>query len=289
MTGQSSEAALYPDHRSYWNAKAGHEAGREARDPRKRVHTDLHWRQVRRSLSGVRRILDAGGGSGRFSLPLAAEGYDVVHLDLSPEMLAQARQAAKARGLETITFVEGAVADLSRFDNDSFDLVLCFDAPISFSYPQHDRALAELVRVTRQGLVVSVMNRLSHLPVWIEGDITFIGRFHTARRLLEEGVCEPDDVVLSVFPQMIPAIYAYHPEEIRAQLESLDCKVLHMSAPGGLARLISDEVMTKIASDEALYAEFLDLAIVFSDSSYTLGVAAATAGSLLVTARKRML
>jgi ubiquinone/menaquinone biosynthesis C-methylase UbiE len=289
MAEPMSVNALYPDHRSYWNAKADREADREARDPRKRVHTDLHWRQVRGCLPGVRRILDAGGGSGRFSLPLAAKGYEVVHLDLSPEMLAQARLAAEASGLETITFVEGAVADLSRFDDDGFDLVLCFDAPISFSYPRHDRALAELVRVTRQSLVISVMNRLSHLPVWIEGDITFIGRFHTTRRLLEEGVCEPDEVVLSVFPQMIPAIYAYHPEEIRGKLEALGCEVLHMSAPGGLARLISDEVMAKIAADEALYAEFLDFAAAFSDSPHTLGVAAATAGSLLVSARKRVL
>lgn len=63
MTDQSPATALYSDHRGYWNAVASREADREAHDPRKRLHTDLHWRQIRRHLPGVRRILDAGGGS----------------------------------------------------------------------------------------------------------------------------------------------------------------------------------------------------------------------------------
>lgn len=69
----------------YWDRRAERESSREAENPRKRVHTDLLWRMVERALpreGGT--ILDAGAGTGRFSLPLARRGFRVTHLDIAP-------------------------------------------------------------------------------------------------------------------------------------------------------------------------------------------------------------
>lgn len=55
---------------------------------------------------GGRRVLDAGCGTGRVAIELAARGYDVVGVDLDPDMLAAARVKAPA-----LTWVE---ADLAR-------------------------------------------------------------------------------------------------------------------------------------------------------------------------------
>ena len=275
-----------PDHRGFWDARASRQDEREERASRKRVHTDLHWEEIERRLDGVQRILDADGGTGRFSIPLAERGFEVVHLDLAPEMLRLARQKAAVRGLANITFVEGTVTDLSRFADGEFDLVLSLDAPLSFAYPQHKRALDELVRVTKHTLIISVMNRLGHLPLWVSGDITVLGEFHTAHRLLREGVFELDERVYSAYPQMIPDVYFFHPDEIQALLRARGCEIVHISAPGGLARLVSDEAMEKIIADEKLYHQFLELERVYSRSPYALAVGHRTAGNLLVTARK---
>jgi SAM-dependent methyltransferase len=43
---------------------------------------------------GGRRVLDAGCGTGRVAIELAARGYDVVGVDLDPGMLASARRKA---------------------------------------------------------------------------------------------------------------------------------------------------------------------------------------------------
>ncbi|MCX7750434.1 MAG: hypothetical protein N2320_02595 [Candidatus Bipolaricaulota bacterium] len=49
--------------RAYWDAQTEREASRDLRDPRKRVHTDLLWRFLRRCLSpSPARVLDAGAG-----------------------------------------------------------------------------------------------------------------------------------------------------------------------------------------------------------------------------------
>lgn len=65
-------------------------------------------------------ILEVGCGTGRVALRLAQEGYPVVGLDLSPTMLAVARQ--KSHGLPNVRWVE---ADMQAFElGERFDLIL---------------------------------------------------------------------------------------------------------------------------------------------------------------------
>ncbi len=45
------------------------------------------------------RILDVGGGNGFNSIYFAKQGYSVTLLDYSPEMLSEAKQAAKREGV----------------------------------------------------------------------------------------------------------------------------------------------------------------------------------------------
>jgi len=69
------------------------------------------------------RILDVGCGVGRWSRLLAARGARVMGVDLSPTMIAQARQRAAAEGIADRCRFQ--VQDLSNLDvGERFDLVL---------------------------------------------------------------------------------------------------------------------------------------------------------------------
>jgi SAM-dependent methyltransferase len=69
------------------------------------------------------RVLDVGCGVGRWSRLLAARGADVLGVDLSPTMIAQARRRAVAEGVaDRCRF---RVQDVSNLDvSERFDLVL---------------------------------------------------------------------------------------------------------------------------------------------------------------------
>ncbi len=71
-------------------------------------------------------VLDCGGGTGRFAVPLAATGATVTVLDVSVDALATLRRRANEAGVaERVRAVQGdveAVADL--FAGRQFDLVL---------------------------------------------------------------------------------------------------------------------------------------------------------------------
>jgi S-adenosylmethionine-dependent methyltransferase len=101
------------------------------------AENDLPWMKLKTEigLSNLRkhlpqktlRILDAGGGSGADSLPLAREGHSVDLLDYSPEMLKVAKEnAEREKLLDKIRFHTADVSQLDRiFPQPQFDVVLC--------------------------------------------------------------------------------------------------------------------------------------------------------------------
>ena len=98
------------------------------------------------------RVLDCGGGPGRYAIALAQRGYDVTLFDLSPELLVLAREKADEAGVTLRGFEQGTATDLSRFADDSFDAVLLM-GPLYHLLNETERkqALAEAYRVVKPG------------------------------------------------------------------------------------------------------------------------------------------
>jgi ubiquinone/menaquinone biosynthesis C-methylase UbiE len=95
------------------------------------------------------RVLDLGGGPGRYTIELARRGHRVVLADLSPELLDGARQrvaAADLPGVESLDVVDAT--DLSRYADESFDAVVAFGPFYHLvADAERRRAAAEIRRV----------------------------------------------------------------------------------------------------------------------------------------------
>lgn len=97
-----------------------------------------------------KRILEVGAGTGRYSVTLAKEGYEVDALELVEHNLEILK--SKLDGTEKICPVQGNALDLSRYEDECFDLVLLL-GPMYHLYTKEDRqkALEEAIRVTKKG------------------------------------------------------------------------------------------------------------------------------------------
>jgi S-adenosylmethionine-dependent methyltransferase len=94
------------------------------------------------------KILDAAGGTGRITLPLAKMGYSVTLCDISAAMLAVAKQKMLREGvIDKVKIVECDIRKL-YFNDESFDFVLCWDGAIE--------ARKELIRVAKNGGGISL-------------------------------------------------------------------------------------------------------------------------------------
>lgn len=100
------------------------------------------------------RVIDVAAGSGALSIPAARRGADVLAVDISPVMIERLGMRARAEGLSTLeTRVgDGEALDL---DDDAFDLAVSMNGVSLF--PDLERGLAELVRVTRPGGTVGLV------------------------------------------------------------------------------------------------------------------------------------
>ncbi len=97
------------------------------------------------------RILDCGGGPGRYAVELARQGYQVVLFDLSAGNLALAQEKAAEAGV-ALTFEQGTALDLGCFTDGEFDAVLLM-GPLYHLLEEAERrlALAEARRVLKPG------------------------------------------------------------------------------------------------------------------------------------------
>lgn len=83
-------------------------------------------------LSQEFNVLDIGGGSGRYAIPLAKRSKEVVMTDFSANMLAHARNNASAEGVSNINFekLDWSEADLKALGwEQAFDVVFASMCP----------------------------------------------------------------------------------------------------------------------------------------------------------------
>lgn len=109
------------------------------------------------------KILDIATGTGSQAVALAKCGHDVTGIDLSPDMLSQARK--KIRPELKLNFLNLDASKLP-FKNESFD-------GVSISLGLHDmppeigqRVLKEIKRVTKKGGTILIVDHLEPTSHW---------------------------------------------------------------------------------------------------------------------------
>ena len=93
------------------------------------VENYVDWELLKKYLPKNKnaKILDAAGGTGRITLPLAKMGYSVTLCDISPRMLDVAKQKMLREGVsDKVKILKCDIRKL-YFADESFDFVLCWD------------------------------------------------------------------------------------------------------------------------------------------------------------------
>jgi len=107
------------------------------------------WKLLLRSKIGdSNRILDIGSGTGFLSIMLADMGYHVTGIDLSEQMISQASNKAKQKGLD-IRFLHGDAEDLNFIEENSYDAIV--NRAVLWTLPNPDVAVRDWMRVLKPG------------------------------------------------------------------------------------------------------------------------------------------
>lgn len=259
-------------------------------------------RKLLENLDGVKTVFDGGAGCGRFSILLAKHGCNVTHFDISQPMIDKAKELAAQQGvLDRINFVRGALEDIGDYADDSFDMAISFDSPISYTYPHQERVIAELVRIARKRVMFSVSSRLGSLPYmcnpiqkhqfildedsrdpfvkWcVANRQQMVDSFRFDKKYAEGvmdtglmgGQYEIDEYEKGNAPWCIT--YAFMPGELERILRDNGVKNIRMSGPGAYGRTIPREILVKIMADPEQKRDFLDFCYRFDSDPYVCGM-----------------
>jgi SAM-dependent methyltransferase len=221
------------------------------------------------------RILDIGGGPGRYAIWLAQQGCRVVLADLSPELLFLARARIAQAGADVMVeeIVEADARDLSRWADGTFDAVLSL-GPFYHLPDAGDRhrAATELARVLRSGGVafVALMPRYAFLrrTLALPDERHHLAQPAFVDRVLEEGVFIND------IPGRFTHGYGVRPEEVAPYFAGYGFTMLALLATEGIVVDIQRALFELAETDRAAYEAAFQLVLSTAHDPNILGMAA---------------
>jgi SAM-dependent methyltransferase len=239
-----------------YNADPEREWNRLAKNAYRSLEFTITWHHLRLHLPSAGRILDAGGGPGRYSLELCRAGYDVTLLDLSEGNIALARHNFAAEPPEVQSRLQdatvGDVTNLSRYADGVFDAVLCLGGVLSHIQPAaaRQKAVGELVRVVKPDGMVA---------------ITGVGYFAVLRTIMMEFNHE---ILWPTWPDFLqirdsegPTGTPWHwftAADLRGLAEGADLKTITMAGCQGLSASLIDAT-NRLAEEPDKWQRWLDL------------------------------
>lgn len=212
------------------------------------------------------KILDVGAGTGRYSVQLANEGYDVTAIELVKHNLG----VLKSKG-SSVKAYQGTALDLSRFSDNSFDMTLVF-GPMYHLYNFKDKvqALKEAKRVTKVGGIILVAYCMNEYSV-----ITFGFKENNIRAAIENGKLTEDFHVIAEPEDLYDYVRI---EDINKINEAAGIKRIKLIAADGPANYMRPILN---AMDEDTFKLFIDYHFATCERPELLGASAHTVDILI--------
>ena len=207
------------------------------------------------------KILDVGAGTGRYSVALAEEGYDVTAVELVKYNLGILK--SKKSGVKAY---QGNALNLSRFSDNSFDLVLLFGPMYHlFDFQDKLKALEEAKRVAKSGGVIMAAYCMNEFCV-----ITHAFKENFARECMEKGKLTEDFSSISTEEDLYDYVRI---EEINELYQAAGLQRLQIIAADGPANYLRPVLN---AMDDETYQLFIEYHLSTCERQDLIGASAHT-------------
>lgn len=235
-------------------------------NPWGRVEYETTMHYIKRYLKPNGKVLEIGAATGRYSVTLAAEGFDVTAVELVEHNLEMLRK--KITPDMTIRALQGNALDLSMLSDETFDLTMLL-GPMYHLHTDADgkQAISEALRVTKRGGVVIAAYTIAEATI-----IEYVFKRGLLWELMKKGILDPETFVTHKDPSELFKLV--RKKDIDAFMEAFPVERLHYVAADGAANFMRPELS---AMNEETFRMFLKYHLTVCENPDLVG---ATAHSL---------
>lgn len=178
------------------------------------------------------KILEIGAGTGRYSLYYANKGYDVTAIEYVRHNVDILK--SKIKDNMNIVAEQGDAVDLSRFENNTFDVALVL-GPLYHLYEDKDinKAIEEAIRVTKKDGIIAI--------AYLTSDSIMIDWSLMGDHLINGYPNDFDDnFKMTRYPQGVFA--PFYISEFKNIMSKFNVELLHNVATDGFTHHVKDKI-----------------------------------------------
>ena len=214
-----------------------------------------------------KKIIDIGAGTGRYSVALANEGYDVTAVELVKYNLGILKQKNSL-----VIAYQGNALKLSRFNDESFDITILFGPMYHLiKFEDKVKALKEAARVTKKGGVILVAYVMNEFSV-----ITYGFKENNIIELIESGKIDENYRVKPGEDDLYDYVRLEDINRINDEVTEVErLKIISADGPADYLRPVLNKM------DDKTYEQFIRYHLATCERTELLGASAHTVDILL--------
>ena len=248
---------------NYYNQTVEIEWSRLDRHP---IEFEITKKHIDQFLLPKSRILDVGGGPGKYSFHYAAAGHQVTLFDLSPLNVAFAGKKQEEFGVKFENLIVGNATSMTTVPDKTFDFIFCM-GPLYHLTNERDRSkvLMECRRVLKDTgkVLFSFVTHMAQTISVIKRNMTNIGSWEPALvQGIETGINDTE------FDTGFTEAYFMRPESIRDFVGKAGFSVLKIAGAEGLACQSEERLMNL---DRCSLEKWIDFLFRYSEDESILG------------------
>ena len=176
------------------------------------------------------KILEIGAGTGRYSLYYADKGYDVTAIEYVQSNVDKLK--SKIKDTMNIRAEQGDALDLSRFNDNAFDITLIF-GPLYHLYTEEDirKAIDEAIRVTKKDGYIYL--------AYLTNDAVFLTYFVKRHHLYDK---DSYDKNYKLYNKPEKVFSVFYIEEFKNIMKDYNIEYVSNVATDGISSILRDYI-----------------------------------------------